>query len=438
MSAPPDSPTKPKARVKPESRRTSVKPPESLFEPVLPPEVLRESPRKARSPDAYRDRRIIEIPDDVTEVTEPGSQSQETKLEAPQFVFEEQPVTSDVPLETEVEPDVDHEELIEEPVEELEEQLDKDREQVLAISKRISEGGQIVPRESDQEQDAPPMPLILRIFIGVLLLTGGSVLFNFKQESAPLGFCETGKLTNAILEASRARWAAVESCNRANSSLLYPDGEPHSTHSVHSPVPSQTAVRSTEDNNAPDDQLVKGEPCPPLPLLPVPHPSSCAKCPPHATCTPSTMTCETGFLIRPHPALIFLRLPISPSPATSNAQQSYSLPYLSDIPDANLSVSQLLYKYISLVLDGIPGLGPVAFSPKCVEDPRRRRHIGVLGRAVESVLAQERGRRLCTGEVSTKASVSELDEVKKWGIQVDQLKESMKSKTAVRGFLRIA
>lgn len=414
-------------------RAPSVKPLESLFEPVLPPEVVRETPKNvARTPDAYRDRRIIEIPDDVEEMTEPGSQSQEAKLEAPQFVFGDQHVTSDALPETEAEPELEQEEA-EDGLEE--QQLVEDQEQVLAISKRIAEGGQVVRRDLEHEPEAPPMPLILRIILALLLLTGGSLLVNFKQESAPLGFCETGKSTNAVLEASRARWAAIESCNTANSSLLYPDGEPSTTGSVHSPVPTQTPVRVTDDDTVPEGQLVKGEPCPPLPILPVPHPTSCAKCPPHATCTPSTMTCETGFLIRPHPALIFLRLPNSPSPATSNAQQSYSLPYLSDIPDANLSVSQLLYKYISLALDGIPGLGPVAFSPKCVEDPRRRRNIGVLGRAVESILAQERGRRLCAGEVSTKPFASEAEEVKKWGIQVDDLKESIKSKTAVSFFV---
>ncbi|KAK7693594.1 hypothetical protein QCA50_003163 [Cerrena zonata] len=362
MSAPPDSPSKPKgkSRAKPESHKApSVKPPESSFEPELPPGVSRETAKRSlRTPVPYRDRKVIEIPDDVEEMTEPGSQSQsqtlEAKLEAPQFNFEEEPVNNDVPIETEAEPEVDHEEADDGS----EEQLAEGREQVLAVSKRIADGGQVVRRDSEQELDAPPMPLILRIFIAVLLLTGGSLLFNFKQESAPLGFCETGKSTNAILEVSRARWAAIESCNKANSTLLYPDDMPYVTDSIHSPVPTQTPAQSSNDDMVPEGQLVKSEPCPPLPILPVPHPSSCAKCPPHATCTPSTMTCETGFLIRPHPALIFLRLPISPSPATSNAQQSYSLPYLSDIPDANLSVSQLLYKYISLVLDGIPGVGP--------------------------------------------------------------------------------
>ena len=99
--------------MKPESRKApGVKPPESSFEPELPAEVVRET-RTAKgkattSAEVYRNRKIIEIPDDVTEVTEPGSQSQETKLEAPQFIFQEHQATSDVPLETEAEPEVNH------------------------------------------------------------------------------------------------------------------------------------------------------------------------------------------------------------------------------------------------------------------------------------------------------------------------------------------
>ncbi|CAL1704835.1 unnamed protein product [Somion occarium] len=428
LSAPPDyvldSPTKDKgkARVKPIGiRAPSVKPPESSFEPVLPPEVIRETrsttAKASRATDIIKRRKdlIVEVPDDVEEVTEPSSQSQEVRVEK-QAITEEQAVTSEVPFETEVEPEAEGEW----------EEFAEGAEQVRAVSQRISEGGQLARRGPEAEPTS--MSLFLRLLIGFLLVTGPIFLFNYKQESAPIGFCETGKSTNTVLERLQAKWSAIESCNRANSSLLYSAPDPYTTGSVDSPVPTQTAVEMPDDSE--QDQVAKSEPCPPLPLVPVPHPSTCAPCPPHASCTPSSMTCETGYLIRPHPALFFLRLPTNPSPATSNPQQSYMLPYYSDSLTPADSISQTVYKYISLALDGFPGLGPVAFPPRCVEDPRRRRHIGVLGRAVESILAQERGRRLCSGEVSTKPSATEAEEARKWGIELEELKDSIRNKTS--------
>ena len=74
----------------------------------------------------------------------------------------------------------------------------------------------------------------------------------------------------------------------------------------------------------------------------------------------------------------------------------------------------------------MPGLGPVAFPPSCVEDPMRKRHIGALGRGIDSILAIERGKRICAG-IDTKKSF-EGGDAQKWGLEIENLKEDMKKK----------
>jgi len=72
----------------------------------------------------------------------------------------------------------------------------------------------------------------------------------------------------------------------------------------------------------------------------------------------------------------------------------------------------------------------VALPPRCVEDPKRKRHIGVVGKAVESLLANERGRRVCAGVGFNEPVGTEAEEARKWGIDVDTLKENLKKRTA--------
>lgn len=85
---------------------------------------------------------------------------------------------------------------------------------------------------------------------------------------------------------------------------------------------------------------------------------------------------------------------------------------------------------VAATIDGLPGLGPVALPPRCVEDPRRKRHIGVLGKAIEAVLGLEHGKRLCAGEVPL-VQDTEGGEAKRWGMHLNELRDAMKAKTAV-------
>jgi hypothetical protein len=266
---------------------------------------------------------------------------------------------------------------------------DEQREQrkmVAAVSRRIAEGGAVVPLTPSKGSSH----WFLRLLVSVFLMTTLGVTYDYKLQSAPIGFCDTGKDTNLALEASRSHWAAVEACNKENRTLLHPSGI------------DETAC--------------------PL-LYPIPHPDACTSCPKHATCSQHTATCETGYLVRPHPLLSFL-----PRPSTSTST-SWAFP---GKWDADFSVDYV-WQAIGVAADGLPGLGPVAFPPRCVEDPKRKRHIGVLGKAVESLLGQERGRRVCAGVLPNQGQkdMNEADEAKLWGVDVDTLRDAMKRKTAV-------
>ena len=226
---------------------------------------------------------------------------------------------------------------------------------------------------------------LLRFAVVLAVLMVYMVVGPYKAQSAALGYCETGINTNDILERLRTRSAAIEACNRDNRTSLY--------------LPSPG---------------VEEEPCPPPPLVPF-IPDECTPCPEHATCTPDSVSCEHGFLLRPHPLLAFISLPSSNS-LSPHSQLS---------PSANA-----VLKFVAVTLDGMPGLGPVALPPRCVEDPKRKRHIGVLGKAIEAVLGLEHGKRLCAGEVPP-VQDTEGGESRRWGMDLNSLREAMKTKTAV-------
>ena len=225
------------------------------------------------------------------------------------------------------------------------------------------------------------------VVIGVISTFG----YDYKVGSASIGFCDTGKDTNDVLVAARERFAVVRECNFEHRPKLWADDR--------------------EDN--PD--------CP----LPIFSPDSCTPCPRHSTCTQHTVACDTGYLIRPHPVLAFL-----PRPSTATSM-SWSFPEQWE-PDYPVDY---VWKGIGIAASGLPGFGPVAFPPRCVEDPKRKRHIGALGKAIEAFLAQERGRRVCAGispkEVNVDGEDEGLIEARTWGVSVNSLKGLLREKTAV-------
>jgi Man1-Src1p-C-terminal domain len=144
-----------------------------------------------------------------------------------------------------------------------------------------------------------------------------------------------------------------------------------------------------------DDYQTSNITCTPLPLLPLPEPMACTPCPRHAYCTPDVVTCEPSFVLRQHP--------------------------LAKVP------------FLPQLFDGMPGLGPVAFPPSCVEDEERKRNIGRLGVALENYLALTRGHRVCVGRTGP---VDAGDEAAQFGLQVDRVHDHLKKITVIQVYCR--
>lgn len=223
----------------------------------------------------------------------------------------------------------------------------------------------------------------------ICFLVASGIIIHYKRESASIGFCDSGSNSSQALEEFQTRISEVEPCDRANRTFL--------------DIPSELFDAITTKD---------GRGCPILSLIPLPHPSACTPCPEYASCNQHTVMCNSAYLLRPHPILALL----SPFGAAPSAP------------------IEMVWNFISEVADGLPGLGSVAFPPHCIEDPRRKRNIGALGRAIEALLGQERGRRVCAGGEGVQLTVpdSEGGEARKWGSEVEELRETMKKKTAVR------
>jgi hypothetical protein len=258
----------------------------------------------------------------------------------------------------------------------------------------------VMPRRIDESlaRHAPvsqARPSGFRTLFTLAVIAIFGAVINYKTESAPIGYCDTNSNTNNALEQLKAKRKAVEACNRENRTLLY--------------LPP-LAMDSSRDGEAVDET-----PCPPPPLLPFWHPTMCTPCPDHASCTQDSVTCDTGYLLRPHFLLFFLPPSSSPSKASL-------------VPPTTTSAGQLVWKVISATTDGLPGVGAVGLPSRCVEDPKRKRNIGALGKTIEAMLGQERGKRLCYGKVD---EVIEGGEAQAWGVKLEMLRQALKQKAPV-------
>ena len=267
-------------------------------------------------------------------------------------------------------------------------QADKQRE---AISRRVAASMEALHHR--------PVPLPAERpswFLWCILVVTFSVIayhaHDYKVQSSAIGYCDTGTRTSQVVEHLKARRLFVRECNRQNQTTLRPN------------------------TSAGGQNLTV---CPLPPLLPIPEPESCTPCPEHATCSQYSIYCDTGYLLHPNPLVFFM--PTPPSASNVSFATASSLPEL---------VWGLLYDS----LNGLPGFGSVALPPRCLEDPNRRRLIGVLGRNIENTLGKEYGRRVCAGGKVIQERVKESDggEAKKWGVELSELKRLMRKKTFVR------
>jgi hypothetical protein len=428
--APPPSPTKQEPSRIPRRRGHTVKPPESEFEPELPQEIIRESiattsrAREASPAVVIARQEMTAVRIDEEDVkSEVETDVAASVSESP--LGRQDSLLVQPPSQVRYSPEVDSTTGAQtDNTESLTEMVIQSDSKSVASSSQESSGQELVrPTRKSKSSFSP----LRNFFLALLAAATFTTLHMYKAESSSIGFCETGKQTNTILENLRVRRAAIEECNKANRTYLYAPPT-DSTEDILAPRPTQSAI-------SPDDesQVVLSEACPPLPLVPLPQPESCQPCPEHAVCSPSTVTCDTGYLLRPHMLLAFLSPPGSSQAFGPRSQNTYINPSLSVMPTpGKRNPLELAHTAISLLMDGMPGFGPVAFPPRCVEDPKRKRHIGALGRALDSMLAAERGRRVCTGLRPDEKPQSEAHEAEKWGFEVEALKEIVSEKTPVR------
>ncbi|KAJ6496642.1 Man1-Src1p-C-terminal domain-containing protein [Mycena vitilis] len=268
------------ARPRPKSVRKSVGPRKTRKSISAPPEIAPSPP-----PLQPKDEPLYSPPQSKFEPQLPPSVTRETRLLAPtlpQRTFvpqehhkEEQDDTLDL-VDTDFADDGPTEDYGDGALESGGEEEEEEEDHNAVISRRIAEGGdQLAVRKSSTEK-VGAVGILTRIVFALLAVTAGGVGFNYKSESAQIGYCAAGG-TNPTLEALRVERLAAEMCNRENQTLL-PDGTP----------------------------------CP-LPL-PLPHPDSCTPCPEHGTCTQFSVVCDTGFLLRPHPILLPLYTVGAPDP----------------------------------------------------------------------------------------------------------------------------
>ena len=247
------------------------------------------------------------------------------------------------------------------------------------------------PTTSSELYQLPTRQIVARIAAWVLIAASAYAIWSFKVESASIGFCERGRNTNQALQTILERRLAAAICNSEGRPFLY----------------------NSSLDQSPDDATE--ERCPLPPLIPFPEPSTCAPCPEHASCSQHSVTCDTGYLLKPNIFLSFI--PVLPSQSELTTQYAPSF-------------SKFFFRGVSYLIDGLPLFGSVGFPPRCAEDPKRKRNIGNLGKAIEARLAKERGRRVCRGD---RPDLSHADDsIKsaiKWGVEIGKLKDDFK-KTA--------
>ncbi|KAF8447999.1 Man1-Src1p-C-terminal domain-containing protein [Boletus edulis BED1] len=366
--------------------RHSMSAPPQLSPPSSPIKAPFFSPPSQRSPpqSKFEPQLPLDIPRQPSVLSPPGKRTTFLPLShpsSPSLALEQLPQFRSRDMDSGV---ADHDsDSVAPPVNvpEGEPEEFKLNEQVTPVSEHVSSAA-----INHHEPRTKSSSYLLMFLYGICFLVFSSIVVKYKRESASIGFCDAGSNSSRALQEFQAHISAIEPCIRANRTFL--------------DMPSELLDAITAKD---------GTSCPPLSLIPLPHPSACTPCPAYAACSQHTVTCNSGYLLRPHPILALLS-PFGTAPSAA---------------------VEIVWNFISEVADGLPGLGPVAFSPHCIEDPRRKRNIGALGKAIEALLGQERGRRVCAGVEEGQLTIpdSEEGEARKWGLEVEVLRETMKKKT---------
>ncbi|KAG8938883.1 inner nuclear membrane protein enriched at telomere/subtelomere region [Tulasnella sp. 408] len=259
----------------------------------------------------------------------------------------------------------DDEEAVEDDDDEL---IETNAEQINAsVPKKLADVQRTPKRKSlSKATRYPPAPKSWYTFtwfkfVAVIVISATSAVFSaYKRDSAYIGFCDHGSNSNLRIHELRAQ----RQKNQIEAARCY-----------------------NKLNFTSIDAVLNNEYCSPLPLHTPLEADTCTPCPKFAFCTPDSVTCQSSYILKPHPLAAL-------GPA----------------------------------LNGFPGLGSVAFPPKCVQDREKLKRIGGLVDGMESWLAMTRGTRVCSG---VKVPTDERDggEAKVFGLEKESLREAVKRKT---------
>lgn len=276
-------------------------------------------------------------------------------------------------------------------LEDYQEEVDTDSPpDTTALVKQDPSAGELVSVSVTSRSSAGQISA--RILVWLVILVSSYATWIYKIESASIGFCDQESHSNQALEAILERRATAVACDAERQ--------------------RQALMRASQDNSSSEGTVPFDESCPLPPLIPLPEPASCTPCPNHATCTQHGVLCDTGYLLKPHILLSFI--PVSPS------QSALTTKYVPQI-------SEGFFNAVSTATSGLPLFGSIGFPPRCVEDPKRKRHIGILGKAIEARLAKERGRRICRGDHVDPSEVEDsTEQAVKWGVEVEKLREDLR------------
>ncbi|KAL1669220.1 Man1-Src1p-C-terminal domain-containing protein [Schizophyllum commune] len=255
---------------------------------------------------------------------------------------------------------------------------DDDDEKVNAVAQRISEGPRrkLSPPKLQAEEVAPPSP-IRRLFLTIILLALGYFTWSYKQESAQIGFCTSeynGEPMNDYLLELRGRRAEIErQCHLEQQKHL-------------------EQINGTADANS-TPSFGNSTVCAQAALLPVPD--ACTPCPAHANCTRTTLDCNLKYELKPNRLLFF-----APPHNRVNLEGGW------------LDIWRLL--------DGLPGLGPVAFPPRCVDDGKWTEGTLRTAKRLSALLRGLRSKRLCSGQFE-RYSAEDGGEARQWGLPHNEI-----------------
>ncbi|KAL1744533.1 Man1-Src1p-C-terminal domain-containing protein [Schizophyllum fasciatum] len=249
-----------------------------------------------------------------------------------------------------------------------------DEAEVAAVAQRISEGPRrkLSPPKLQAEEVTPPSPL-MRLMLAAVILFLGYVTWTYKQESAQIGFCDSihdGEPMNEyLLELRNHRKEVEEQCR----------------------IDERKRMELLNASADSDNSTL----CAQSPFLPVPN--ACTPCPAHATCTRDTVTCNEKFELKPNKFLFF-----APPHARVDLRGEKK----------PLDAWRLL--------DGLPGLGPVAFPPRCVDDGKWESLAMKNTHRLGNMLRSMRTERLCSGDFQ-QYDAKDGGEARQWGLSYEEI-----------------